>query len=101
MDANAIARGVNLSPRHVYELFSEDEQSLMKSVWTKRLELCKRDLAEPRLQSKTVGEIAFTWGFSNVSHFSRAFKAEFGLGPREFRKSAREALLESAAGLAH
>jgi AraC-like DNA-binding protein len=87
LDANKIARGVNLSPRHVYELFSDDGQPLMKSVWRERLALCKRDLAEPRLQAKTVGEIAYTWGFSNVSHFSRAFKAEFGIGPREFRKS--------------
>ncbi|MDB5967288.1 MAG: hypothetical protein JWQ72_3788 [Polaromonas sp.] len=86
LDANAIARGVNLSPRHVYELFSGDAKPLMKSVWSERLALCRRDLAEPVLRSRTVGEIAYTWGFSNVSHFSRAFKAEFGIGPREYRK---------------
>lgn len=101
MDANAIARGVNLSPRHVYELFSEDDQPLMKSVWKERLTLCKRDLTEPRLQAKTVGEVAYTWGFSNVSHFSRAFKAEFGIGPREFRKGVRSNVPGSVANNAH
>ncbi len=101
MDANAIARGVNLSPRHVYALFSEDDQPLMKSVWKERLYLCWRDLAEPRLQAKTVGEIAFTWGFSNVSHFSRAFKAEFDIGPRDFRKGAQGRVLEVVSDTTH
>lgn len=94
MDANAIAHGVNLSPRHVYEIFSDDESPLMKSVWKERLLLCRRDLAQPKLKAKTVGEIAYTWGFSNVSHFSRAFKAEFGIGPRDFRKDVRGTVLE-------
>jgi AraC family transcriptional activator of tynA and feaB len=101
MDANAIARGVNLSPRHVYELFSEDDKPLMKSVWKERLLLCRRDLKEAKLESKTVGEIAYTWGFSNVSHFSRAFKAEFGTGPREFRKTVRSSSLSMVASTAH
>lgn len=101
MDANAISRGVNLSLRHVYELYSDDDQPLMKSVWKERLALCRRDLAEPRLQAKTVGEIAYTWGFSNVSHFSRVFKTEFGVGPREFRKGVRCAVLEAIDSIRH
>lgn len=86
LDANAIAKAVNLSPRHVYELFSEGEKTLMKSVWTQRLALCRRDMADASLKNRTAGEIAYNWGFSNVSHFSRSFKAEFGLSPREFRR---------------
>ena len=59
----------------------------MKSVWKQRLAMCRRDLSAPALRSRSIGEIAYAWGFSNVSHFSRAFKAEFGIGPREFRRS--------------
>ncbi|MDQ7743077.1 helix-turn-helix domain-containing protein [Hydrogenophaga pseudoflava] len=88
LSAQAIAQGVNLSPRHVYELFDErDGLPLMKSVWKQRLAMCRRDLAAPALRSRSIGEIAYAWGFSNVSHFSRAFKAEFGIGPREFRRA--------------
>jgi AraC family transcriptional activator of tynA and feaB len=87
LDANAIARGVQLSARHVYDLFNEkDGETLMKWVWKQRLQLCGRDLSEPALRSRSISEIAYTWGFSNVSHFSRAFKADYGIGPREFRK---------------
>ena len=94
LDANTIARAVNLSPRHVYELFSEDEKTLMKSVWKQRLELCRRDMTEPALKNRTIGEIAYNWGFSNVSHFSRSFKAEFGDSPREFRRKMTSGLVQ-------
>ncbi len=90
LDANSIARGVQLSARHVYDLFSEKNgETLMKWVWKQRLALCRRDLGEPALSSRSISEIAYTWGFSNVSHFSRAFKAAYGMGPREFRNQQR------------
>lgn len=86
LDASTIARGVNLSARHVYQLFEHDEKPLMRWVWSERLERCRRDLAQPALRARSIGEIAFQWGFSNVSHFSRSFKNEFGMTPREFRQ---------------
>lgn len=86
LDANMIACGVNLSARHVYQLFDGEEKPLMRWVWSERLARCRRDLEQPSLKSKSIGEIAFQWGFSNVSHFSRAFKAEFGVTPRELRR---------------
>jgi AraC-like DNA-binding protein len=38
-----------------------------------------------RNSSTTVTEIAFECGFENLSHFSRAFKAKFGVNPANFR----------------
>lgn len=89
LDGNAIAKAVNLSSRHVYQLFDADDKPLMRWVWTERLARCRRDLEQAALKSRSIGEIAFQWGFSNVSHFSRAFKAEFGLTPREYRQQAQ------------
>lgn len=88
IDANAIARGVCLSTRRVYELFADESEPLMKWVWAERLERCAVDLRAPALLSQTIGEIAYRWGFSDVSHFSRAFKQRFGTAPREWRKAA-------------
>lgn len=100
LSAQTIAQGVNLSPRHVYELFDErDGHPLMKSVWKQRLAMCRRDLSAPALRSRSIGEIAYAWGFSNVSHFSRAFKAESGIGPREFRRA--QALAVAAPSARH
>lgn len=35
---------------------------------------------------KTISEIAFESGFSNLSHFSRVFKNQFGTSPSQFRQ---------------
>jgi AraC-like DNA-binding protein len=80
-----IAQAVRLSPRHVHELFADEPEPLMKWVWAERLEQCRRELADPRLAQRPVSEIAYAWGFSDMSHFSRAFKARFGQSPREWR----------------
>ena len=37
-------------------------------------------------QDETVLTIASRCGFENLSYFNRAFKAHFGMTPREYRK---------------
>jgi AraC family transcriptional activator of tynA and feaB len=32
-----------------------------------------------------ISEIAYAWGFNDLSHFNRAFRARFGMTPREWR----------------
>jgi AraC-like DNA-binding protein len=86
LNASSIARGVCLSARHLYELFADEDEPLMKWVWSERLERCARDLQSLALRSRTIGEIAYCWGFSDVSHFSRAFKQRFAATPREWRR---------------
>lgn len=85
--ADDIAAGVSLSPRYVFELFSDESLSLMKWVWSERLGRCKRDLADGVLRGRSIGEIAYSWGFSDLSHFSRSFKQRFGVSARAFRIS--------------
>jgi AraC-like DNA-binding protein len=96
LDPAAIAQAVHLSPRHVHDLFADESEPLMKWVWSERLEQCRRELADPRLARRSVSEIAYAWGFSDMSHFSRAFKGRHGLAPREFRARA----IQGAAPLA-
>ena len=33
-----------------------------------------------------IGDIALGWGFSDLSHFGRRFKAAFGCSASEYRK---------------
>ena len=37
---------------------------------------------------RTIGEIALSWGFSDLTHFSRAFAQAYRVAPREFRDGA-------------
>ena len=50
----------------------------------KRLQRAKRYL---ETSHHRISEVAFENGFSNVSHFSRVFKSQFGKSPAEYRNS--------------
>lgn len=87
LDAEMIASGVGLSVRRVYELFNPGSLSLMKWVWSERLERSRRDLSAPTLQGRPIGAIAYSWGFNDLCHFSRSFKQRYGVSPRAWRNS--------------
>ena len=86
LDTAMIARSAGLSPRYLNSLFGEEGTSLMRYVWRRRLEHCARHLTDPRRAGERIAEIAFRWGFSDASHFSRAFRQQFGCAPGDFRR---------------
>ena len=80
-----IGAAVGLSPRYINDLFHDEETSLMRHVWRRRLDRCRADLRNPCLAGRSVSEIALAWGFSDLAHFSRAFRRHFGLAPKDAR----------------
>lgn len=50
-----------------------------------RIEEAKRRLADPALRRLPILTIAYDCGFGSIGPFNRAFKAETGLTPLEFR----------------
>ena len=88
LSAEQISVGSGLSVRHLNRLFEREGTSLMRYVWERRLARCHRDLLDPAMRRRPVGEIAFAAGFSDLSHFSRAYRVRYGCAPRESRSSA-------------
>jgi len=86
-----IAAGVDLSPRQIHRLFANEPLSLMRWIWAQRLEHCHRELTRGEDARRSVSDIAFAWGFNDQAHFSRAFRRQFGMSPREARRRAAEA----------
>lgn len=82
-----IAAGVGLSPRYINALFARENQSLMRYVLQRRLDRCHRDIANSARNGLTISNIAFRWGFNDLSHFSRVFRKQFGLSPRELKET--------------
>lgn len=79
LDLETIARRLNTSPRSLNRAFATQGTTPMRWLWRQRLEACNRALAEGRVRNVT--EAAFSYGFSDMSHFSRAFKKAFGCTP--------------------
>lgn len=88
LDAAFIARAVGLSVRHVRRLFADDAVPLMQWILEQRLERCFGELCDPASGARLIGEIAFSWGFNDQSHFSRVFRKRFGMMPSALRASA-------------
>ncbi|HYN76416.1 MAG TPA: helix-turn-helix domain-containing protein [Lamprocystis sp. (in: g-proteobacteria)] len=87
LDIDFIAAAVGLSARQVHRLFADEGTSLMRWVWVQRLEQCHRELAQDDSGRRSISDIAYTWGFNDQAHFSRAFRKHFGLAPRDLRRS--------------
>lgn len=78
-----IAQGVGISGRYLSEIFAAEGSSPMRWVRQRRLELCRQELDRKKGGQQLICEIAYSMGFTNVSSFNRAFKAHFGLSPRD------------------
>jgi AraC family transcriptional regulator, positive regulator of tynA and feaB len=66
-------------------LLFEQGTSLQRLIVSRRLDHCRRALEDPSQARRTMTDIAFAWGFSDLSHFDRRFKAEYGCSPRDYR----------------
>ena len=85
LSVNSVAAALQLSADHVSRLFRDEPLSLSRLIWQMRLEACRRDLADPRQALRSVSEIAFSWGFNDAAHFSRSFRKQHGVSPRDWR----------------
>lgn len=86
LSISAIAAAMRMSADHLSRLFRGEPVPLSRWIWQQRLEACRRDLCDPRLAHQSVSEIAFSWGFNDATHFSRSFKEQFGLSPRDWKQ---------------
>lgn len=83
------AAAIGISPRYVNDLLSDEATSFQRFVLAERLAQCHRDLSSPILTHRHISEIAFAWGFNDLSHFGRVFREHYGMSPRDFRHGKR------------
>lgn len=93
-----IAAAHYISPRSLHKLFEQTNHTVAAWVRTRRVEQCRRDLADPQLVHIPVAAIATRWGLRGASHFGQVFKRETGLTPAEFRRQAIADRSRSALG---
>ncbi|MFF7366738.1 AraC-like ligand-binding domain-containing protein [Streptomyces tricolor] len=81
----SIARAHHMSVRYLHRLFEGEGITVSRLIQQRRLEACARELARRGRVTPTVSAVARRWGFVNPAHFSRAFRAAYGVSPREWR----------------
>jgi AraC family transcriptional activator of tynA and feaB len=84
----AIAAAAGISVRYANALLSREGSSVERYVLHRRLERCREALEDATQAYRMIGEIAFSWGFSDLSHFARRFRAAYGLTPGDYRRRA-------------
>ncbi|WP_238532557.1 acetamidase/formamidase family protein [Novosphingobium pentaromativorans] len=82
-----VAAEHGISPRYLQKLFESINDSFGHYVKVRRLERCRLDLRSPLHVQKSISDILFEWGFNDSASFSRAFREQYGISPREYRKA--------------
>jgi len=86
LDLDRIAKSQGLAPRTLYRLFAAEGTTPIRWLWQQRLAASFKALTEGKVSHVT--DAALGHGFSDVSHFSRTFRAAFGQSPRALKKRA-------------
>lgn len=81
-----LARHTGVSVRTVHNRFEETGTTFGRWVLEKRLTACHKALSDPLHDGLRVSQIAFNWGFNDLSHFTKVFRARFEVPPSQVRK---------------
>lgn len=85
LSAEQIAAEHHISLRLLYKTLAAEGISLADWIRSSRLEQCRRALASGTFD-EPIAVVARRWGFVNASSFSRMFRTEFGITPRQWRE---------------
>ncbi|GAA1463394.1 helix-turn-helix domain-containing protein [Williamsia maris] len=85
-----IADAMGVSTRHLHRLFADHQMTVSRSIRTRRLEKCRREIIACVAVDRSLSQISRRWGFTDLAVFSRAFKSEFGMSPRQYRAMVAE-----------
>ena len=88
LNVDSIAHALNCSRRQLYNAFAEEADGVAGYVLRRRLEACRRTLEDRGSQQRSITDIALSFGFSNMAHFSRVFRAHLGTPPSDYRRAA-------------
>lgn len=86
LDAQTIADSAGVSLRYANAALAASGMSIMRLVLAKRLTRCRQALEDASHAHRTVSDIAYGWGFSDMTNFGRRFREAYGMSPSECRR---------------
>jgi AraC family transcriptional regulator, positive regulator of tynA and feaB len=88
LSARFAADSLGLSERYIHKLFAGRGTTFGGYVTEQRLSRVRGDLTTDDNRFKPIANIAYRWGFNDLSTFNRAFRKRFGCTPSAVRKAA-------------
>ncbi|MFF7335513.1 helix-turn-helix domain-containing protein [Streptomyces sp. NPDC008150] len=88
LSPETIAAAHHVSVRYLHKLFEHEGVTVARWIRHQRLERCRAELARTPV-TPPVAAVAHRWGFVSPAHFSRVFRAAYGMSPREWQATAR------------
>ena len=86
LSIDQISAALGCTERYLHMLFSDRGTTISDHIRHARLQNCRQELETQA--GKSVTDVAFSWGFSSSSHFSRVFREHFGVVPSANSQSA-------------
>jgi AraC family transcriptional activator of tynA and feaB len=93
---DTLASALAVSRRTLYNALSASGRTPHGLIQEYRLEASRRALEDPNDINRNLVELAIACGFSDISHFGRAFKARFGASPSVYRMTHRSSVKSEA-----
>jgi AraC-like DNA-binding protein len=90
LTVDALARALNCSRRQLYNAFSEEPDGVASYIQAQRLQACRRSFDDRGNDHRSITDIAIGFGFQNMAHFSRIFRAHLGMAPSDYRRLAAQ-----------
>ncbi|MGE5721278.1 MAG: helix-turn-helix domain-containing protein [Sphingomonadales bacterium] len=95
LSVKVIGEHFGVTSRYVHMLFARDSDTPSAFIRRQRLERCKAELEDVTMRSRSISDVAFGWGFNDLSHFCRTFRENCGVSARAYRKQALGKALEN------
>ncbi|MER7706558.1 helix-turn-helix domain-containing protein [Kitasatospora sp. NPDC097605] len=80
-----IAAAHGISVRSLHKLFEGEGATVSRLIQRRRLQASAEDLTRKDGGDSTVSGVAQRWGFTDPAHFSRLFRASYGISPSQWR----------------
>lgn len=80
---------LGISVRTLHARFRQTGETFGRWVLESRLQRCCTALRDPAQQTLNISEIAYRWGFNDLSYFNKAFRSRFDMSPTEWRATPR------------
>ncbi|WP_433347532.1 helix-turn-helix domain-containing protein [Microtetraspora malaysiensis] len=87
LDPAQLAAAFGMSIRYLHRLFESESETVTGYIRDRRLDRVRQRLTDPRFAAHPISALAFDAGFGDLSGFNRAFKARYGISPRQLRAS--------------